>query len=376
MPVRFLRLQSGWECRLGEEGVRLHSSVLGKSLLVRCRTASRKGLWEGLIRRLQYGVQAVSLPGSLAKLGSLSLADARKIVTELIESDVLTRAPRQLPPSAAIPEDRLFDRQVRFLNSFETSEASGKTFQSRLQRARVVIVGVGGYGSWLLLALSRMGVGEVICLDPDVVEVSNLDRQVAYSTTDIGKVKVDAALEFIRASGLPTKVTAVAKRIDTPRSLLPFLRGVDLVFNSFGFFAPPYPRGNPARAISQACLLERVPMLSLGGAWVGPLWLPGKSPCYFCFERALATKGAWGLSPANRAPLAQKRMFLPVVGTTALAAVSEATLFLSGARRPDTISAINRLPWFAADAANSIRVLDLPANQRCGRCRFAKAHPK
>lgn len=329
-----------------------------------------------MIGRLQYGVPSSLLPRSLAKLGDLRLPDSRTIVARLIGLGILIPAPRRLPPSAPIPEDKLFDRQVRFLNSFETSDASGPKFQSRLQKARVLVVGVGGYGSWLLLALSRMGVGEVICLDSDVVEVSNLDRQVVYSTADVGKLKVAAAMEFIRASGLPTKVTAVGKRIDTPQTLRPFLRGVNLVFNSFGFFAPPYPRGNPARAISHACLLERIPMLSLGGAWVGPLWLPGRSPCYFCFERALTIRGDWGLSPANRAPLAQKRMFLPIVGTTALAAVSEALLFLSGARSPDTISAIHRLPWFAAEGTSSTRVLSLPVTQRCGRCRSAITHPR
>lgn len=68
--------------------------------------------------------------------------------------------------------------------------------QLRLKKARVLIVGVGGLGCPAAAYLAGAGIGTLGLMDGDVVEVSNLHRQVAHSTTKVGKSKVDSAYEY------------------------------------------------------------------------------------------------------------------------------------------------------------------------------------
>lgn len=74
--------------------------------------------------------------------------------------------------------------------------------------ARVAVVGIGGLGSIAALMLASSGVGELVLIDPDVVELSNLPRQIAYDEQDLGVAKVEAAARQIRAKQPATKVHA------------------------------------------------------------------------------------------------------------------------------------------------------------------------
>jgi molybdopterin/thiamine biosynthesis adenylyltransferase len=74
----------------------------------------------------------------------------------------------------------------------------GGTGQARLKAARVLVVGAGGLGSPLALYLAAAGVGTIGLVDADVVELSNLQRQIAHDTADIGRSKVESAAESLR----------------------------------------------------------------------------------------------------------------------------------------------------------------------------------
>jgi molybdopterin/thiamine biosynthesis adenylyltransferase/rhodanese-related sulfurtransferase len=75
----------------------------------------------------------------------------------------------------------------------------GQEGQARLKAARIVVVGAGGLGAPVLLYLAAAGVGRITVIDPDRVHLSNLQRQVLYTTEDVGKPKVDAALARLSA---------------------------------------------------------------------------------------------------------------------------------------------------------------------------------
>jgi molybdopterin/thiamine biosynthesis adenylyltransferase/proteasome lid subunit RPN8/RPN11 len=82
--------------------------------------------------------------------------------------------------------DAAFDRQVR---------AFGSAGQSRLRHLRVGIVGVGGTGSVVLEQLAHLGVGKFLLIDPDIVELTNLNRLVGATRGDVGRMKVDVGAE-------------------------------------------------------------------------------------------------------------------------------------------------------------------------------------
>ena len=88
--------------------------------------------------------------------------------------------------------------QIQRYSRHLTLPQVGMQGQQRLAEASVLLVGVGGLGSPLAIYLAAAGVGRIGIIDFDVVDVSNLQRQILYSTEDIGCSKVERAAERIR----------------------------------------------------------------------------------------------------------------------------------------------------------------------------------
>ena len=86
--------------------------------------------------------------------------------------------------------------------------------QLALRQARVTVVGVGGVGSTAALALAQSGIGALHLVEPDVVELSNLNRQVLYTEHDLGRPKVDAAIEALRRHNSDVEVTGERTTVD------------------------------------------------------------------------------------------------------------------------------------------------------------------
>ena len=96
---------------------------------------------------------------------------------------------------------------------FERSGALlGKEAMARLAAARVLVVGVGGVGSWCAEALARTGVGAITLVDDDVVQPSNVNRQCPATAAAIGRPKVEAMRERILAVNPACEVEARCER--------------------------------------------------------------------------------------------------------------------------------------------------------------------
>ena len=86
--------------------------------------------------------------------------------------------------------------------------------QYKLLQAKVLIIGMGGLGSPLLMYLAAAGIGNITIIDSDKVELSNLQRQVIHNTYNIGKFKVDSAKNFIDQINPEINITKINSRID------------------------------------------------------------------------------------------------------------------------------------------------------------------
>ena len=96
---------------------------------------------------------------------------------------------------------------------FSRSEALlGEAAMARLQAARVLVVGVGGVGSWCAEALVRTGLGKITLVDDDVVAESNVNRQCPATAATVGRAKVEAMAERLRAINPGCEIEAMNAR--------------------------------------------------------------------------------------------------------------------------------------------------------------------
>ena len=104
----------------------------------------------------------------------------------------------------------------------------GTTGQRRLRAARVLVVGAGGLGCPALQYLVAAGVGAITVVDDDVVDATNLQRQVLHGEADVERPKVDSAVEALRRQGDGTTLVGIRRRVE-PDTVLDLMRGHHLV---------------------------------------------------------------------------------------------------------------------------------------------------
>jgi len=138
------------------------------------------------------------------------------------------------PPLVA-PVDALSEDERRRTARHAVLAGFGALAQRRLAAARVAVIGAGGLGSPAILALAAAGVGELIVVDDDVVEVSNLQRQVLHRVTDAGAPKVDSAVRAAADLSPETRVRPIAERL-TPENAEALLADAHVVLDGSDTF--------------------------------------------------------------------------------------------------------------------------------------------
>ncbi len=129
----------------------------------------------------------------------------------------------------------------------------GSEGQRRLRSARVLVVGAGGLGSPALLYLAAAGVGTIGIVDDDVVDASNLHRQVIHGTSDVGRPKVASAAETVRDLNPGVEVVEHAGRL-TSANALDVLAGYDLVLDGTDNFPTRYLVSDAAEMLGLPCV--------------------------------------------------------------------------------------------------------------------------
>lgn len=152
--------------------------------------------------------------------------------------------------------------------------------QKRLLGASVALVGAGGIGSPAIQYLAGAGIGQLIVIDDDRVELSNLQRQTLFGIDTVGTAKAEAARQAVARLNPDVTVTPRVARIDATNAA-DLLAGADVVIDGSDNFATRL-------AVADAALAARIPLVSAAvGAFEGQLavfrgW-EGDKPCYRCF---------------------------------------------------------------------------------------------
>jgi adenylyltransferase/sulfurtransferase len=153
----------------------------------------------------------------------------------------------------------------------------GMEGQRRLRAASVLVIGAGGLGSPVLTYLAAAGIGSLTIVDDDVVEDSNLQRQVIHGVGDIGRLKVESAAYTLAAIAPGVELVPVVERF-TPETAAGLLTGHDLVVDGSDNFPTRY-------AANDACARAGIPLVwgsILGVAGQVSVWWAGQGPCYRC----------------------------------------------------------------------------------------------
>jgi molybdopterin/thiamine biosynthesis adenylyltransferase len=179
------------------------------------------------------------------------------------------------------------DEQIeRYSRHIILKEVGGKG-QKKLLHGKVLIIGAGALGSPAALYLAAAGVGTIGIADSDVVEISNLQRQVIHHTADIGKPKVLSAKEKMEAINPDIRVVTYHKWINAD-TIPDLIREYDFVIDGTDNFASKF-------LINDACVMAGKPFSHAGILhFIGQTMtiLPGESPCYRCIFPSPPPPGA------------------------------------------------------------------------------------
>ena len=193
--------------------------------------------------------------------------------------------------------------------------------QLRLKNSRVLIVGLGGLGSPVALYLAAAGVGELHLADFDLVDSSNLQRQILHDTTSEGRPKTESARERLRQLNPLIRLHVHERKLDA-ESLLELVQKVDLVLDCTDNF-------RIRDELNRVCVAQGTPWVSGAAIRLGgqvTLFNPkdSDSPCYRCLFPEVEESAA-GCNEAG--------VLGPLVGVIGSIQAAEAIKFLTGLGR-------------------------------------------
>ncbi|MGB9786819.1 MAG: HesA/MoeB/ThiF family protein [Infirmifilum uzonense] len=162
-----------------------------------------------------------------------------------------------------------YDRQLRIW---------GVQAQEKLKTSTVLIVGLGGLGSPVAVYLTAAGVGKLIIVDSERVELSNLNRQFLHWTPDVGSLKTQSALKKLKTLNPNVEIELVEKRIATLEDALELVKKADVVVDCLDNWDTRF-------LLNEACVKLGKPLVHAAvRGFYGQLMVvvPGKGPCLRC----------------------------------------------------------------------------------------------
>ncbi|MES2860333.1 MAG: HesA/MoeB/ThiF family protein [Pseudomonadota bacterium] len=215
--------------------------------------------------------------------------------------------------------------------------------QQKLADATVAIVGAGGVGGPAALYLAAAGVGTLRLIDGDVVSLSNLQRQIAFDTADIGRSKIEAASDRLGAINPHVRVEGLDHPL-IPENAAELLAGADVVLDGTDSFATRH-------AVNAACVAAGIPLVSGAlGRWSGQVGVFLGRPCYRCLVPDI---------PTDEETCARVGVVGALAGVVGAMAALETIKLITGAGQPltarlllyDGLSATSRTVTVTSDPA-------------------------
>ena len=240
----------------------------------------------------------------------------------------------------------------RYSRQIMVPDIGGKG-QMHLRAARVLVIGAGGLGSPAAFYLAAAGVGTIGIVDPDKVELSNLQRQILHATSDIGKDKVESAKATINALNPDIEVKTYATRFAEDNAT-EIVSGYNFIVDGSDNFDTKFLVNDTAIRLNIA--FSHAGIVRLQGQTMTVL--PRKSACYRCLFQAPP-------APEEILNCQQSGILGAVAGTLGTIQATEAIKYLAGFEEEGLIT--DRLLTYDAKAMKFYSV-DISRNPQCAAC--------
>lgn len=222
--------------------------------------------------------------GHIASATGLHRQEVRKLISSLRKAKILCN---EQQTDMAMEETR-FSTQLNFFAEFETLKLSREEMQARLITSHVTIIGLGGIGTWVAQGLTLSGVRQFTLVDPDVVELANLNRQCLFTLKDVGQSKAVVIADKLLQTDPAIQVRVLCAKILNKEDCLDAVQDSTLIVNC----ADEPHTDTINRIVSETGYALGIPHILCGGydghlSFVGPTFIPGKSACWYCYEHAL-----------------------------------------------------------------------------------------
>jgi molybdopterin/thiamine biosynthesis adenylyltransferase len=257
--------------------------------------------------------------------------------------------------NGAVTAEGLFDeyeiarweRNFNFFGSYVSLDENKYECQRRLRDARIVLLGLGGLGSHILLDLAAMGAGHVRVSEFDRVELSNLNRQILYRDGDIGQAKIDLATARVQEFNPRIEIEKRPGRIESTEDVVRIVDGADVVIA-----VADRPKMELAQWINAGCVRAGVPLVTGGLETQRAVYytvIPGQSGCVECWRTQV-----YRVDPVSAGLLTEKRRrniggdnaaFCPLVTMTTGLLIGEVTRLITGIAPPAALGRMMELPF-------------------------------
>jgi molybdopterin/thiamine biosynthesis adenylyltransferase/rhodanese-related sulfurtransferase len=255
--------------------------------------------------------------------GQRSALAAHTLVNELGFEDVVSMTGgitlwKDRGYEVEVPQTLTAEQRDRYSRHVLVPEV-GLEGQLKLLDAKVLCLGAGGLGSPVALYLAAAGVGTLGIVDDDVVDLSNLQRQVIHTTAGIGTPKVDSAEEAVKALNPDVNVVKYQTRLDAS-NIMEIIDGYDVIVDGVDNFPTRY-------LLNDASVRLKIPVVSaaiLGFEGQLSVFAPYEGPCYRCLFRqpppaelapSCGANGVLGVLPGTMGLLQATEVIKLIVGT-------------------------------------------------------------
>lgn len=184
----------------------------------------------------------------------------------------------------SVAENKIYARQINFFAEFERSGVSRYDFHKNIESAQVLILGLGGIGSWVTRSLAQIGVGRLFLIDPDIVSETNISHQGSFSLNDIGKRKASVLKKVVLSLNPRAYVQTLYSQVSKPEQMTPYLENISVAINCAD--SPDTDTTNDI--LSRACFTTLTPHILCGGyeghvSSIGQTVIPGVTSCWRCY---------------------------------------------------------------------------------------------